>query len=447
MDGLKPKKKKVPPIFGRQDAPVEVPEMQLGEPMKRENPLPPTLNQQAPMPMNSFQQPEVPSFSPDNRPVLSPLDRARTDYLNAVNSKPEHQKPGLQALHFILEGIKKFTNPNDTSPVMWLGEAKRQRSINEAESRLKPLLALQEQDMSTQMKQAQLQGVTLENQGRGIQNQLNSVKAGDFINDKGYTDVFEHGDSKYGVTPRGNVKPLPVPKDPNKASYPYKTGTGQTVMAPGSTVINADQNNKDRISNQQNEVIRSQEKQRVKDDEIREKYFSDLQKYNQELNEFNLKRAKVQGDYDSAITESQAYISEADTYQTQAAELRRAAQDDTLLPAERQSLASKAAELELKSQQSRAKASAAQTNANNQQRLLKSMSAPSRPTPPTYSRNNGKSVTMAQIRQAANGYKAQQAQKNISVSDEEALEYATEMARSQGYTISTEKPKQPKKKK
>ncbi len=73
-------------------------------------------------------------------------------YSNAVRSRPNKQGNLAQAAWWALQGINKIFNPQDDTPVQWLGEAKREKRIATEAAKLAPLQA-QEQWKGQQAKQ------------------------------------------------------------------------------------------------------------------------------------------------------------------------------------------------------------------------------------------------------------------------------------------------------
>lgn len=403
---------------------------------------------------------EVPKFNvPDSdlrtanpivqSPQLSPLDKARQDYVNAVNSKPQNQKPGLQALHFILEGIKKFTNPQDTTPVQWLGEAKRDRAISQAESRLKPLMALDDYDKKRQLQQEQLRGATLGNEAQAISNRVGSAKADDYLNDKGYDATFTSGDTTYGRTPRGNVKPIPeVQKDPSKSVYDVKTSAG-TVKATGAQIISSDLDKAQMESRARSEELKRSddiEKFNIgrRDDYMKEfrKYREDYRSYNNQLEIYS---SKI-NDANTAATNAESEINDINQRISEI-DAKAANEDDFSDPKDLQKEKADLLKRRTVAQNKLRSAQSTVTNLTREQKTFKNQ-PPVKPNQPDYRSGKVKgTITPTQIRQAAAGYKKKMAAQGVTVDDEEALEYAQQVALSEGYAIGKDEERKPSSKK
>jgi len=107
-------------------------------------------------------------------PPLSPYNKAKQDYNNAIASKPQKQGGMSQALWWALQGIQKFTDPKNNDPVQWLGQAKRQTKINDAAQRLAPFQQQEERDLNLKKANTQLQDVEALTRSRNINNALSS---------------------------------------------------------------------------------------------------------------------------------------------------------------------------------------------------------------------------------------------------------------------------------
>ncbi len=90
-------------------------------------------------------------------------------YTDAVRSRPNKQGNLAQAAWWALQGINKIFNPQDDTPVQWLGEAKREKRIANEAARLAPLQAQE------QFKQQQV-GLQQKRQMDALEYQLKMSK-------------------------------------------------------------------------------------------------------------------------------------------------------------------------------------------------------------------------------------------------------------------------------
>jgi len=81
-------------------------------------------------------------FTPAERPLPpSPLQQAQSEYQTEIQSPAHKQSALAQGAWWALQGINKIFNPQDDTPVQWLGEAKRENRIIKAGQKLAPLQA------------------------------------------------------------------------------------------------------------------------------------------------------------------------------------------------------------------------------------------------------------------------------------------------------------------
>jgi len=141
------KQKKLAPL---EEVVTTTPEMGMQIQQQEAIPVPSREDYQAlpPLPQRTMQGGMLPSgeLSIDKQqgtppPALSPLEVQTNAYNRAVQSKPHKQGALAQGAWWALQGINKIFNPQDDTPVQWLGEAKRQNRIMKEGQKLAPLQA------------------------------------------------------------------------------------------------------------------------------------------------------------------------------------------------------------------------------------------------------------------------------------------------------------------
>lgn len=101
-------------------------------------------------------------------PPLTGYARAQQEYNTAIASRPQKQGKGAQALWWALQGIQKFANPKDTTPVQWLGEAKRNYNINQAAQNLAPFQQQEQRNLGIRKEVASLNDTEAVTRSRNI---------------------------------------------------------------------------------------------------------------------------------------------------------------------------------------------------------------------------------------------------------------------------------------
>ena len=136
--------------------------------------------------------------------ALSPLEVQTNVYNREVQSKPHKQGALAQAAWWAVQGLNKIFNPQDDTPIQYLGEAKRQQRIMKEGQKLAPLQA--QEQFSQQSAKV---GMDVKKTQSEILAQQQKMKIDAFNNDPIVKMVFDAKEvspeqsaylkSKYGV--------------------------------------------------------------------------------------------------------------------------------------------------------------------------------------------------------------------------------------------------------